>query len=174
MLEVLFVIFLWRRLGDYLEDKGYISTILMKLFLVFSWIVGEIGGAVVGIVIAGGENGVMTYVGALLGAFAGAGLVFLIAKLMPEKAFEVPVLMKEPSLPYQQPMPVQEQRQIPRVEPPVPGQPNPTEPTPPEAAASLEFPCPHCQNAIAWVAEYADQEVACPHCEGALIVPPLT
>ena len=168
MLEILFVIFLWRKLGDYLEEKGYMSTILMKLFLVVAWIGGEIVGAVVGVIISGGESGAMTYVGALLGAFAGAGVVFLIAKLMPIPTHEIQPLVKDPPLPYQQPTPAQEQRQVARVEPPVPGQP---EATPPEAAASLEFPCPHCQNAIAWIAEYAAQEVSCPHCEEALVVP---
>ena len=171
MLEILFVLFLWRKLGGYLEDKGYVSTILMKLFLVVSWLVGEILGAVVGVVVAGEDSGVLTYVGALVGAFAGAGVVFLIAKLMPVRTHEVEPLAKDRPSPVQHQMPTPERQQVPHFEPPVPGQPKPTEPTPPEAGASLEFPCPQCQNAIAWIAEYAGQEVSCPHCTEALVVP---
>ncbi|HEX8175895.1 MAG TPA: hypothetical protein VF543_12315 [Pyrinomonadaceae bacterium] len=81
MLEILLLINLTRRIGHILEQKGRKSG-WYKFLTVLLWFGGEIIGGIIGAVIAeiGGLNQAIIYLVALIGAAAGAGLSFLIAK----------------------------------------------------------------------------------------------
>ncbi|MEZ5427351.1 MAG: hypothetical protein R2747_13860 [Pyrinomonadaceae bacterium] len=77
MLEILILFFLTRKIGDICEDKGR-SAIGFKILTVALWFVGELIGAVFGVILSGGRGGLLLYVFALVGAAIGAGIVFLI------------------------------------------------------------------------------------------------
>jgi hypothetical protein len=81
MLEIILLITLTRRIGHILEQKGRKSG-WYKLLTVLLWFGGEIIGGIIGAVIAeiGGLNQALIYLIALMGAAAGAGAAFLIAK----------------------------------------------------------------------------------------------
>jgi hypothetical protein len=81
MLEIILLIHLTRRIGHILEQKGRKSG-WYKLLTVLLWFVGELIGGIIGAVIAeiGGLNQAIIYLVALLGAAAGAGAAFVIAK----------------------------------------------------------------------------------------------
>jgi hypothetical protein len=84
MCEILFLIFLTRKLGEILKAKGRKSG-WFKFLLVVMWFAGEIGGLIVGTIfvtaVSGGNEdvGLLAYVFALLGAGGGATLTFVIA-----------------------------------------------------------------------------------------------
>ena len=82
MIEILFLVFLCKRLGAMLRAKGR-SAGWFQFLLVVAWFAGEFMGAVVaaGVLDDGsGEFHPAAYLGALLGAACGATAVFLIAK----------------------------------------------------------------------------------------------
>ena len=81
MLEIILLITLTRRIGYILEQKGR-KTGWYKLLTVLLWFGGEVVGAIIGSLIAevGGLNKAVIYLIALMGAGAGAGLAFIIAK----------------------------------------------------------------------------------------------
>lgn len=81
MLEIILLVVLTRRIGHILEQKGRKSG-WYKLLTVALWIGGEVAGAIVGgvIVAATGASELIIYLIALMGAAAGAGVSFLIAK----------------------------------------------------------------------------------------------
>jgi hypothetical protein len=83
MLEIVFIIFLARKIGEIIEPKGR-KTGWYKFMLVALWIGGEFtGGVVAGLIsiMAGSEMGMgLVYLLALVGAAMGAGIAFLIAK----------------------------------------------------------------------------------------------
>jgi hypothetical protein len=80
MLEILLLIYLCRRLGAMLRAKGR-SAGWMQVLLVVAWFVGEFMGAMVGAMLMG-IDGAALYIGALLGAAAGAAAVFVLASSM--------------------------------------------------------------------------------------------
>jgi hypothetical protein len=81
MLEIILLITLTRRIGYILEQKGR-KTGWYKLLTVLLWFGGEIVGAIIGAGIAevGELSNALIYLIALMGAAAGAGLAFIIAK----------------------------------------------------------------------------------------------
>jgi hypothetical protein len=96
MLEIIFVIVLCRGMGRLLRSKDR-KPLLFQILLVVAWIGGEFLGGVVGGVIhvvqhgdAPFEPGLPVYLLALAGAASGAGLMFLIAWLLPP-AYQGPV-----------------------------------------------------------------------------------
>jgi hypothetical protein len=74
MLEIFFVVFLTKKLASIAKAKGR-SSGWAALGPVL-WILGEIGGAVVGATI--GIDDIALYVGALAGAALGAGLAWVV------------------------------------------------------------------------------------------------
>lgn len=92
MLEIIVLIFLTRKVGEIVEEKGRRSG-WYKVLTVVLWIGGEIIGAIVGLVVAGatGSGQAVMYICALLGAAIGAALSFIIAKsLSPVAAYNTP------------------------------------------------------------------------------------
>src|SRR4051812_38125168 len=81
MLEILLLVFLCRKIGSMLRDKGRVAW-PFQLLLVVCWIVGELAGMVIGIVLNNGEATMTAYMGAIAGAAVGATIVFLIANSM--------------------------------------------------------------------------------------------
>lgn len=81
MLEILLLIFLTRKVGEIVEAKGR-KPGWYKLMTVLLWIGGEVSGAVVGGIVSAlaGAGTALVYLFALLGAAAGAGVAFLVAK----------------------------------------------------------------------------------------------
>jgi hypothetical protein len=81
MLEILLLITLTRRIGRILEQKGR-KTGWYKFLTVVLWFGGEIIGGVIGAIVAevGGLHEAVIYLVALMGAAAGAGAAFVIAK----------------------------------------------------------------------------------------------
>jgi hypothetical protein len=78
MLEILLLVYLCRKVGEMMRAKGR-SAGWMQVLLVVGWFAGEFMGAVLGVVLAG-LDGAPMYLGALLGAAAGATAVFVVAK----------------------------------------------------------------------------------------------
>jgi membrane protein DedA with SNARE-associated domain len=78
MLEILALVYLTRKIGRMVEEKGRKGG-WYKALTVFLWIGGEIVGAVLGAILAGGEESILLYLFALMGAAAGAGTAYLIA-----------------------------------------------------------------------------------------------
>ena len=92
MLEIILLIFLTRRVGEIVEEKGRRSG-WYKVLTVVLWIGGEIIGAIVGLVVAEltGSGQFLMYLCALAGAALGAVLAFVIAKsLSPVAAYNTP------------------------------------------------------------------------------------
>jgi len=81
MLEILFLVHLTRRIGHILKQKGRKSG-WYKFLTVLLWFGGEIIGGIIGAVIVeiSELNQAIIYLVALMGAAAGAGAAFLIAK----------------------------------------------------------------------------------------------
>lgn len=88
MLEVIFVVFLCRSLGNRLRAKGR-KPFWMQVMLVVFWIGGEFtGGFVAGVwhAVRNGPEapmGIGIYAIAMVGAALGAGVTFLVASLLP-------------------------------------------------------------------------------------------
>ncbi len=76
VLEILFLVYLCKSLGQKLRDKGR-SAGWYQFLLVVLWFGGEIFGGVVALVF--GIDGLGMYLGALLGAAGGATIAFVIA-----------------------------------------------------------------------------------------------
>ncbi|HEX6624499.1 MAG TPA: hypothetical protein VF064_12370 [Pyrinomonadaceae bacterium] len=93
MLEVIVLIFLTRRVGEIVEEKGRRSG-WYKALAVVLWIGGEAIGALVGLAVSGHfDSGkvLMRIFCVLLGVAAGAALAFVIAKsLSPVAAYNTP------------------------------------------------------------------------------------
>ena len=93
MLEIILLIFLTRKIGEIVESKGHKAG-WYKVMTVLLWIGGEVTGAVVGGIVSGlTDSGTgLVYLFALLGAAAGAGLSFLVAKTRSprEVAYDAP------------------------------------------------------------------------------------
>lgn len=83
MLEILALIYLTRKNGAIAEKKGK-KPGLYKLLTVLLWFGGEVFGAILGAVIAGGGDAMgAVYLFALVGALVGAGLSRLIVNKLP-------------------------------------------------------------------------------------------
>ena len=105
MLEILLIVFMCRRIGTIMRQKGR-RPVWFQIALVLLWFGGEIGGGLAAAVFqamtgpAGSGGGMQIYLCALLGAGTGAGMAFLIAKSaapaaeMPTNAF--PVIPTQP------------------------------------------------------------------------------
>ncbi len=91
MLEIILLIFLTRRIGEIVEEKGRKGG-WYKVLTVVLWIGGEVIGAVIGAIVAGvsGSSEFLIYVFALLGAGVGAGLSFIIAKSLSPVVYNAP------------------------------------------------------------------------------------
>jgi hypothetical protein len=70
MLEIIALIFLTRQIGRMAHDKGLKSS-TWKLYTVLAWFVGEIAGAVFGLMIFGVNNLFSVLLVALAGAITG-------------------------------------------------------------------------------------------------------
>jgi hypothetical protein len=84
MLEILALVFLTRKNGSIAEKKGHNPT-GYKWLTVLLWFGGEIGGAILGAVVASADAGLggLVYLFALVGAVVGAGLSRLIVNRLP-------------------------------------------------------------------------------------------
>ena len=92
MLEIILLIFLTRKVGEIVEEKGRRSG-WYKVLTVVLWIGGEVIGAIIGLVVAEatGSGQPVMYLCALVGAAIGAALAFIIAKsLSPVAAYNTP------------------------------------------------------------------------------------
>lgn len=93
MIEILVLIKLCQMIGDVARRRGR-DPVPYGLLLVVCWIAGEIGGAMLGVSIAGGDAGTMgtllLYGFALGGAAIGATVAFLIARSRPVIEGQVP------------------------------------------------------------------------------------
>src|SRR5262245_61407664 len=80
MLEILLLFFLCKKIGAIVAAKGHTKTGYQVMLVAF-WIIGEISGAVLAVVVLDfGEDNPLALLGpALLGAGCGAGIAFLIA-----------------------------------------------------------------------------------------------
>jgi hypothetical protein len=89
VLEIILLVVLCKSMGNVLRNKGR-KPLLFQFLLVGMWLGGEIVGAIIGTVVYAIRNGappegieLSTYLFAIVGAAAGAGLCFLIAHLVP-------------------------------------------------------------------------------------------
>jgi hypothetical protein len=84
MLEIIALIYLTRKVGDIAREKGRKAG-WFKLMTVVLWFGCEIGGGIVGAIVAelAGWPEAVIYLLALLGAAVGAGLSILIVKTLP-------------------------------------------------------------------------------------------
>lgn len=84
MLEILAVYVMAKKIAEMANEKGR-SGIPYVLMLIGLWIGGEIGGAVLGVILTQGkeENILMVYGLALGGAICGAVISFAIVGLLP-------------------------------------------------------------------------------------------
>jgi hypothetical protein len=75
MLEILAIIYLCRKNGSIAEKKGHPSG-RYKALTALLWIGGEIGGAILALIMTSGNDdlGGLVYLFALVGAVVGAGL----------------------------------------------------------------------------------------------------
>ncbi|MGN6368861.1 MAG: hypothetical protein ACTHN5_11430 [Phycisphaerae bacterium] len=83
MIELFGIYLFCKRLGQRLRRRGF-SPIRWQLMLIFFWFLGEFVGSIIGALfaIAGGNRESYmgaAYLGALLGALAGAGMAYQIA-----------------------------------------------------------------------------------------------
>jgi hypothetical protein len=84
MLEIIFVITLWKKMGEKMRAKGYEKPLWFQLFVPVFWVGGEFFGAFVYAVIRalrGQQNSgfdFLLYLAALVGAALGATGIFLI------------------------------------------------------------------------------------------------
>ncbi len=80
MLEILLIIYLCKQIGNILRSKGR-SAGWYQVMLVAFWVIGEVMGGIIAIVILGAGDGfnAAAYLGALMGAAVGAGLAFFVA-----------------------------------------------------------------------------------------------
>ena len=86
MLEIFLVWRLAVRIGNQAAQKGF-KKFGYQLMLVVLWICGELLSGVLGYVILGEANSFwITYILALLGAAFGAGIAFLIMRLLPKQS----------------------------------------------------------------------------------------
>ncbi len=91
MLEIIFIYFLVKRMGEILEDKGRPAT-LYKILVVVLWIGGEIVGAIIGAIISelADASPLIVYVFALAFAGIAVGILFAIAKGLKSNETEAP------------------------------------------------------------------------------------
>jgi hypothetical protein len=96
MLEIIFVIALWKRMGKLMRGKGYDKPFWFQFFVPLCWLGGEFLGAFVYAVVRamGGqpdtEFDIFLYLAALVGAGLGAGTVFLIASCFSSRQGDPP------------------------------------------------------------------------------------
>jgi hypothetical protein len=74
MLEIIALIFLTKKIGALAQKKG-LKPGTWKLYTVLCWFGAEIAGAVIGVVILGGENIIL---GVLLGIACAVGSYFVL------------------------------------------------------------------------------------------------
>ena len=79
MLEIALLIVLTRKIGEICRGKGRAATGL-KILTVVLWFGFEFLGGLIGAIATAGEENVIIYICALLGAVVGATIAFLIAK----------------------------------------------------------------------------------------------
>src|SRR5579871_3524599 len=85
MLEIIFVITLWKKMGELMRSKGYERPFWFQFFVPVCWLGGEFIGALIYAVIRAMREQQATgfdfflYLAALVGAGIGAGCIFLIA-----------------------------------------------------------------------------------------------
>lgn len=97
MLEIIFIIFLARKIGQVAKDKG-LKPLGYQVLLVFLWFFGEFLFGVFGYVLFGeSELACVAYLLAIIGALLGVGLAFLIVN---SKKLDV-----LPAVHYQEPQP---------------------------------------------------------------------
>jgi uncharacterized membrane protein YeaQ/YmgE (transglycosylase-associated protein family) len=91
MLEIILLIYLTRHVGETVEAKGRKAG-WYKVLTVVLWLGCEIGGAIVGGIIAAlsGSGNLVVYLFALVGAAVGAGISILIARSVSPLAYDQP------------------------------------------------------------------------------------
>lgn len=80
------IIVIWRlavRIGNEAAQKG-LKKLGYQIMAVLLWVCGELTGGILGSVIFGSDSSLWIYGMALLGALAGAGLAFLVMRLVPQ------------------------------------------------------------------------------------------
>lgn len=84
MLEIFIIWKLAGTIGALAAQKG-LKKIWYQIMLVVLWLTGEISGAFIGSAFSSESTGWVVYLAALAGAAAGAGLAFLIMRLLPNE-----------------------------------------------------------------------------------------
>jgi len=84
MLEIFIIWKLAGTIGTLAAQKG-LKKIWYQIMLVVLWLTGEISGAFIGGAFSSENTGWVVYLTALAGAAAGAGLAFLIMRLLPKE-----------------------------------------------------------------------------------------
>ena len=79
MLEIIVVIFMVRSIGKIVHEKGG-KAWGYQLLLIVLWLLGELIGAIIGALVVGGDNILVMWIFALVGALAGAKIAFEMAK----------------------------------------------------------------------------------------------
>lgn len=98
MLEIIFVITLWKKMGELMRSKGYDKPFWFLFFVPVCWLGGEFLGAFVYAVVRAirGQQDtgfdIFLYLAALVGAGLGAGGIFLIANCFSRRAQSPPPL----------------------------------------------------------------------------------
>jgi hypothetical protein len=101
MLEIIFVVLLWNKMGDLMRGKGYEKPFWFQFFVPVFWLGGEVtGGFIYGVVRAiQGEAhpgmGLYGYLSAIVGAGFGAGAIFLVASCFSRRPAVPPPLPAE-------------------------------------------------------------------------------
>ena len=83
MLEIFLIVYLSKKIGKIVEEKERKKGMYIFMFVVL-WVVGEFLGAIAGILVTG-EEGIIIYLYALMGAAGGAVLSFIIVKGLSKK-----------------------------------------------------------------------------------------
>ncbi len=84
MLEIILIIWLSKKIGTIAVKKGHKPGGYKAVFVIL-WIIGEISGAII-VAIITNDDGLMLYLGALLGAAGAAMISFTIVNGLSDKS----------------------------------------------------------------------------------------
>jgi hypothetical protein len=98
MLEIIGIIYMVYKIGNILKQKN-LDGCLYQGFIVLLWITGEIIGAVLGVILTGGDESgrCISYIFALSGALLFSGMLLLYANNLPENKQKEEVNSLSPS-----------------------------------------------------------------------------
>lgn len=83
MIEIFLIWRLAVHIGNEAAKKG-LKKFRYQIMAVLLWVCGELTGSLLGRVLFGSDNSLRVYGMALVGALAGAGMAFLVMRLVPQ------------------------------------------------------------------------------------------